>query len=53
MFHGAHMRGRVHPYVRIPEGWRACMRTSANVRTRANPHTHESAHALMRSLANV
>ena len=49
MFHGAHMRFHVHPYVRIPEVLRACMRTSANVRTRATPHTHESEHALTRT----
>ena len=53
MFHGAHMRGHAHPYVRIPEGLRACMRTSDNVRTRATPHTHLCAHALMRNVANA
>ena len=53
MFHGARMRGHVHPYVRIPEGLLACMRTSATVRTRANPHTHGCAHALMRNVANA
>ena len=53
MFHGARMRGHVHPYVRIPEGLRACMRTSATVRTRANPHTHECAHALLCNVAKA